>query len=209
MRALRRGIVGIAAAAMLIVVGCGEQGGDGNDAESPRRPRVVLHTTEGEIVLELLPDKAPISVKNFLRYVEEGFYDGTIFHRTARANHDRYGIVQGGGIRPDGTRKEASHGPIANEAHNGLKNRRGTVGMARTSEVNSATSQFFINTADNRGFDHRSRTPRGYGYAVFARVVEGMDVVDRIGSMPVEGQRPLDPVVLTRARRVRKPARSE
>jgi cyclophilin family peptidyl-prolyl cis-trans isomerase len=195
--------MGLAAVA-LCVLGCNEQGGDGNGASAPVRPRVVLHTTEGDIVLELLPRKAPISVKNFLRYVDAGFYDGTIFHRTARPSVDGFGIVQGGGMRPDGSRKPPLYDPIENEAHNGLKNKRGTVGMARTSEVNSATSQFFINTTDNRGFDHRGMMPQGYGYAVFARVVEGMDVVDRINAAPAEGQTPVEPAVLTRARRVRK-----
>jgi cyclophilin family peptidyl-prolyl cis-trans isomerase len=201
---MKRTAIATFLAVLACVAGCGEQEEkDGNTAaDAPSRRRVALHTTEGKIVLELLPHAAPISAANFLRYVEAGYYDGTIFHRTARADSDGYGIVQGGGIRPTGSRKPAPYPPIRNEAHNRLRNERGTVGMARTSEVNSATSQFFINTADNVGFDHRDRTPQGYGYAVFARVVEGMDVVDRINAAPAEGQTPLEPVVLTRARRV-------
>jgi peptidyl-prolyl cis-trans isomerase B (cyclophilin B) len=141
-------------------------------------PRVKLVTTLGDVVIELAPDKAPASVENFLRYVNDGFYDGTVFHRVI----DGF-MIQGGGFGPNFQRK-ATRDPIPNEADNGLRNDRGTVAMARTNDPHSATAQFFINVKDNDFLNHRSPSPRGWGYAVFGRVVEGMDVVDRIKSVP-------------------------
>jgi peptidyl-prolyl cis-trans isomerase B (cyclophilin B) len=137
-------------------------------------PRVRINTTMGDIVLELDREKAPKSVANFIKYVQEGFYDGTIFHRVI----DGF-MVQGGGFTQD-FQKKAANAPVENEANNGLKNLNGTVAMARTSDPHSATAQFFINVANNGFLDHRSPTPRGWGYAVFGKVVEGMDVVDNI-----------------------------
>lgn len=146
--------------------------------------RVLLKTSEGEITLELDPDRAPLSTENFLQYVDEGHYAGTVFHRVI----DGF-MVQGGGYDRALT-KRPTRPPIQNEADNGLLNERGTVAMARTSEVNSATAQFFINVSDNRFLDHRDTSPQGYGYAVFGRVVDGMDVVDRIKSAPTGAKGP-------------------
>jgi peptidyl-prolyl cis-trans isomerase B (cyclophilin B) len=135
---------------------------------------VKLHTNFGTITLELDADKAPVTVENFLNYVRSGFYNGTIFHRVI-SNF----MIQGGGMEP-GMREKAANAPIKNEADNGLSNERGTIAMARTMEPHSASAQFFINVKDNTFLDHRSPTPDGWGYAVFGRVVEGMDVVDKI-----------------------------
>ena len=140
-------------------------------------PRVKLTTNMGDIVLELEPRAAPQSVKNFLGYVEAGFYSGTIFHRVI----DDF-MIQGGGFTADYQRK-STNSPIANEANNGLKNQRYTISMARTSAPHSATSQFFINDRYNDFLDHQQPTPRGWGYAVFGRVVEGKQVVDKISEV--------------------------
>jgi cyclophilin family peptidyl-prolyl cis-trans isomerase len=146
--------------------------------EGRNNPVVVFSTTLGDIKIELYPDKAPVTVENFLGYVNSKFYDGTIFHRVIRGF-----VIQGGGF--DAEMKQKQTGPqIKNEAGNGLKNTRGTISMARTSEPDSATSQFFINVADNPALDHRDETPRGFGYAVFGKVIEGMDVVDKIAAVP-------------------------
>jgi len=142
------------------------------------KPQVRLSTNLGDIVLELDAAKAPETVKNFLAYVNEGFYNGTIFHRVI----DGF-MVQGGGFTED-FQKKPTRAPIQNEADNGLKNLIGTIAMARTSAPHSATAQFFINVADNGFLDHRSPTPRGWGYAVFGKVIEGMDVVDKIRRSP-------------------------
>lgn len=141
-------------------------------------PRVQMQTSEGTIVLELFPEQAPETVENFLGYVNDGFYDGTIFHRVI----DGF-MIQGGGFTGDFQRK-STRDPVANEADNGLKNRRGTVAMARTSDPHSATAQFFINVVDNAFLDHTAPTPQGWGYTVFGEVVEGMEVVDKIRQMP-------------------------
>ncbi len=138
-------------------------------------PQVTIHTNRGDIRLELYPDDAPVSVANFLQYANDGFYDGTIFHRIIS-----HFMIQGGGMTPDMERKPTRE-PIKNEADNGLKNVRGSVAMARTNDVNSATSQFYINVELNGALDHVStQNDREWGYAVFGRVVEGMDVVDDI-----------------------------
>ena len=151
-------------------------GSGAQEAEKPAaNPRVVVNTNHGDFTIELYPDKAPATVKNFLGYVEKKFYDGTIFHRVI----DGF-MIQGGGFMPDMTQKETGP-PIKNEADNGLKNSRYTIAMARTNIVDSATCQFFINVADNAGLDHRDKTPPGYGYAVFGMVVEGTEVVDNHG----------------------------
>jgi len=140
----------------------------------PENPVVVVDTSEGAIRIELWADKAPITVKNFLRYVEEGFYDGTIFHRVI----DNF-MIQGGGFTQDMNQKQP-HEPIKNEASSEVKNDRGAIAMARTGIVDSATSQFFINVKDNDFLNHKDNTPPGFGYAVFGKVIEGMDVVDKI-----------------------------
>jgi len=144
-------------------------------AEQP--PRVRLQTSLGDIVVELDPQHAPKTVANFLRYVREGFYDGTMFHRVI-SNF----MIQGGGFTPEYEQK-ATHEPIHNEADNGLKNVRGSIAMARTGDPHSATAQFFINVVDNDFLNYRAPSMRGRGYAVFGHVVEGMDVVDRIKSV--------------------------
>ena len=163
-------------------------------------PRVALETDLGRIVIELDPERAPRTVDNFLRYVREGFYDGTVFHRVVPGF-----VIQGGGYTARLERKP-THGPVPNESDNGLSNRRGTVAMARTRDPDSATSQFFINLADNVFLDHRPPMARPSGYTVFGRVVEGMEVVDAIarrptgpaGSFPQDVPRP--PVVIRSAR---------
>lgn len=147
-------------------------------ANGAKNPRVALETDKGTIVVELYPDKAPITVENFLKYVDSGYYAGTIFHRVIPKF-----MVQGGGMDDKMVPKTAGMLPaIKNEADNGLKNDRGTLAMARTGVVDSATSQFFINTVDNAFLNFKSPDPRGYGYAVFGKVVDGMDVVDSISA---------------------------
>ena len=138
------------------------------------KPHVLVETNLGNFELELFPDQAPKSVANFLEYVNSGFYNGTVFHRVI----DGF-MIQGGGFTPEYERKP-TNAPIVNEADNGLKNQRGTIAMARTMEPHSATAQFFINVKDNDFLDHTSKTPRGWGYAVFGKVIKGMDVVDKI-----------------------------
>lgn len=137
-------------------------------------PRVRISTTSGDIVLELNAARAPKTVENFLTYAKDGFYNGTIFHRVI-SNF----MIQGGGFTKD-FKKKSTRAPIKNEANNGLKNSRGTIAMARTGDPHSATGQFFINVVDNHFLNHRSQTSRGWGYTVFGKVIEGMDVVDKI-----------------------------
>jgi cyclophilin family peptidyl-prolyl cis-trans isomerase len=154
-----------------------------------KSPVVVITTSMGEITVQLDAEKAPLSVANFLEYVKSGHYNGTIFHRVIKGF-----MVQGGGMTAD-MREKPTRAPIKNEAANGLKNERGTLAMARTGEVDSATSQFFINTGTKNAFlDHKVRD---YGYAVFAKVVGGMDVVDKIESVKTApGDVPVEPVVI-------------
>jgi len=140
-------------------------------------PKVSLQTSAGTIMIELDSERAPASVENFLGYVNSGFYSDTLFHRVI----DCF-MIQGGGFNPKYMRKQ-TRSPIRNEANNGLKNRAYTIAMARTNAPHSATSQFFINTVDNVNLDHTEPTGRGWGYAVFGRVVEGFDVVDQIGTV--------------------------
>lgn len=142
------------------------------------KQQVLVKTNMGDIKLELDEKKAPISVKNFLGYVDSGFYKNTIFHRVIKDF-----MIQGGGFDTAQKKKE-TRAPIKNEATNGLKNQRGTIAMARTSVVDSATAQFFINLKDNSFLDYSAPNQRGYGYAVFGKVVEGMNVVDKIGTAP-------------------------
>ena len=137
-------------------------------------PQVLIETTEGTIIMELYPNKAPNTVKNFLKYVNEGFYDDTIFHRVIPGF-----MVQGGGFT-ENFDKKITHAPIQNEADNGLRNRIGTVAMARTNDPHSATAQFFINVAQNTFLDFRDKTPRAWGYAVFGKVTSGMKTVNII-----------------------------
>ena len=140
-------------------------------------PKVIMKTSLGDITIELYQDKAPITVQNFLDYVDAHFYDGTIFHRVI-PNF----MIQGGGLTADFVEKPTNPA-IKNEAANGLKNDRGTIAMARMPEIDSATCQFFINHVDNDGLNHRDNTTEGYGYCVFGMVTEGLDVVDAIASV--------------------------
>jgi peptidyl-prolyl cis-trans isomerase A (cyclophilin A) len=139
---------------------------------------VVMETSLGSIEIELDGEKAPISTQNFLKYVDDKFYDGTIFHRVISGF-----MIQGGGFTEKMDQKK-THDPIKNEAANGLKNLRGTIAMARTNVVDSATAQFFINVVDNSFLDHKNPSPQGFGYAVFGKVTKGMDVVDAIRAVP-------------------------
>ena len=143
-----------------------------------QNPRVELKTSRGPIVIELYPDKAPRTVENFLQYVKSGYYNGTTFHRVI----DGF-MIQGGGMTTE-LKEKPTRAPILNEAINGLKNERGTLAMARTPNPNSATAQFFINLKDNDFLNFKSPTPQGWGYAVFGRVVEGMEVVLNIAKTP-------------------------
>jgi len=160
-------------------------------ASAAKAPRVLMKTSLGEITIELYPDKAPITVKNFLDYVDAKFYDGTIFHRVIPGF-----MNQGGGFTAD-MQQKPTRAPIKNEAGNGLKNTVGTVAMARTGVVDSATAQFFINTADNAFLDHRDETAPGFGYAVFAKVVNGIDVVKKIAAVPTANKGGLQNVPVT------------
>lgn len=165
-----------------------------------KNPQVLLETTEGDILLELFPDKAPKTVENFLKYVDEGFYDNTIFHRVIPDF-----MIQGGGM--DARMKEkAPHEPVENEADNGLENERGTIAMARTMDPHSASAQFFINHADNAFLNHREKSREGWGYAVFGQVVDGMDTVDKIAkvktrSAGIHENVPTETVLITKASR--------
>ena len=163
--------------------------------KNAHRPQAAIETSMGRIVLELYPDKAPKTVDNFLAYARSDHYNGTIFHRVIPSF-----MIQGGGFTPD-MRQRSTGKPIANEADSGLKNTRGTIAMARTQDPNSATCQFFINIIDNDYLNHKSKDARGWGYAVFGRVVEGMDVVDKISKVKtgLKGSFrdvPLQPVVI-------------
>jgi len=142
---------------------------------SDSRPQVIIHTSLGDMRLELYPDQAPVSVGNFLDYARSGFYDGTVFHRVIS-----YFMIQGGGFTPD-LQKKATRTPIQNEADNGLKNVRGSIAMARTGNPHSATAQFYLNVQDNTALDHTGKaSSRTWGYAVFGKVVDGLDVMDNI-----------------------------
>lgn len=158
--------------------------------------QVLMQTSEGDITLELDQDKAPKTVENFLGYVDAGHYEGTIFHRVIKGF-----MIQGGGFDSDFSQK-GTRAPIDNEADNGLDNDRGTIAMARTSDPHSATAQFFINHSDNEFLNFRSPTPQGWGYTVFGKVVDGMDVVDRIaevrtGSAGPHGDVPVETITIT------------
>lgn len=164
---------------------------------APGNPVAVISTSAGDITVELFKDRAPVSVENFLQYARAGFYEGTIFHRVKRDF-----MIQGGGFTPQMVEKP-TRPPIQNEATNGLKNARGTIAMARTRALRSATSQFYINVVDNRRLDHTGYSPEDFGYAVFGRVLTGMDVVDKIVAVPTgvkDGLEdvPVTPVMITK-----------
>jgi len=156
---------------------------------------VLMETSMGLITIELYPDKAPETVANFLKYVDEGFYEGTIFHRVI----DNF-MIQGGGMNVT-MKEKPTHAPVVNEADNGLENLTGTLAMARTMDPHSATAQFFINVNDNHFLNHKGKTPEGWGYCVFGKVVDGMDVVNKIkkvrtGRTGFHDDVPKDPVTI-------------
>lgn len=168
--------------------------------EVKKNPVVIMQTSHGEIEIELNAEKAPNSVANFLTYVDEGFYNGTIFHRVINNF-----MIQGGGFDEKMNQKK-THAPIKNEAANGLLNEIGTVAMARTSDPHSATAQFFINVGDNAFLNHTAPNESGYGYAVFGKVTNGMHVVNRIktvktGTIGMYGDVPMDPVIIKSVKR--------
>ena len=172
-----------------------------NDVQTATNVVVVISTNYGDITVELDAAKAPITVKNFLAYVDAKFYDGTIFHRVIKNF-----MIQGGGFDQN-MQQKPTNAAIKNEAGNGLKNTRGTIAMARTSVIDSATAQFFINTVDNGFLDHRDNSMQGFGYAVFGKVTEGMEVVDAIAGVQTGRVGPFSdvptpaPVVITSIRR--------
>jgi len=174
-------------AAVLLSAGAAAQ-----DTADGANPQATIHTDRGDIRLELFAKEAPISVENFLQYARDGHYDGTIFHRII----DHF-MIQGGGFTPD-MQQKPTRDPITNEADNGLSNVRGTIAMARTNEINSATAQFFINVELNSGLDFKNKnSSREWGYAVFGKVVEGMDVVDDIRFVETgPNDVPLEPVLI-------------
>jgi cyclophilin family peptidyl-prolyl cis-trans isomerase len=173
----------------------------GNSSAAPapapaKNPIVVMDTSLGPVEMEIFVDKAPITAANFLQYVDAGFYNGTIFHRVIPTF-----MIQGGGFTPDMTEKP-TRAPIKNEAGNGLSNDLGTLAMARTSIVDSATAQFFINVTDNPFLNHTSNSDDGYGYAVFGKVISGMDVVNKIKIVPTGmGDVPVTPVIIKSIKR--------
>jgi cyclophilin family peptidyl-prolyl cis-trans isomerase len=179
MRAVVVGVLGALSAAASVTA---TEGGN---------PVVLMKTSQGDVKIELDKAKAPITVENFLVYVNTKFYDGTIFHRVIPAF-----MIQGGGFDKDMNQKK-TNAPIKNEAGNGLKNVSGTIAMARTGDPNSATAQFFINTKDNPFLDHRNDTAQGYGYAVFGKVVDGMDVVKKIEQVQTTTRAPYENVPVT------------
>jgi peptidyl-prolyl cis-trans isomerase B (cyclophilin B) len=165
-----------------------------------KNPVVVMQTSMGEIEIELNQEKAPLTVANFLKYVDEKFYDGTVFHRVINNF-----MIQGGGMTPD-LKEKPTRTPIKNEAANGLRNEVGTIAMARTSDPHSASAQFFINVADNAFLNHQNTSTQGFGYAVFGKVVNGMHVVNRIkmvktGMMNGYSDVPMDAVIIKSVKR--------
>jgi len=165
-------------------------------------PVVLMKTSMGEIKIELYSDKAPITVKNFLSYVDKGFYDGTIFHRVKEDF-----MIQGGGFTP-GMKQKQTDEMIKNEANNGLKNVKGTLAMARTNVIDSATAQFFINVVDNAFLDYKDDSVRGYGYCVFGKVIDGIDVVDKIKAVKTANKGPyqwvpVDDVIIKSVKRIK------
>lgn len=185
-------------ACLLAIVGSAAAAPPAKAPEPTGNPRVLLETSKGNIVIELFADKAPKSTENFLQYVKSGFYNGTIFHRVI-ANF----MVQGGGFAPDMTQKPTKPA-IQNEADNRVLNERGTLAMARTGDPHSATAQFFINHKNNGFLNHTGKTNQGWGYAVFGKVVEGMEVVDAIAAVKTGSKSgyddvPVEAVILKKA----------
>lgn len=197
-QSMTRKWIGIAVLSLLTTFGTA----DAKDKASPKEgdPVVLLSTTMGDIKVELDADKAPGTVENFLFYVTSGHYHGTIFHRVIPDF-----MIQGGGFDKDFEERKSGRPPIQNEANNGLKNKKGTIAMARTNDPHSATAQFFINLKHSAFLDHRSETQQGWGYAVFGKVIEGMDVVEKIEAVPTTSHPPhqnvpKEAVIITSAR---------
>lgn len=195
-RQLRRGL--LLAASVIMLGTLHAQTTPATQPAAKATPRVKLSTSAGDIVVELYPDKAPRSVENFLQYVAEKHYDGTIFHRVI----DGF-MIQGGGMTPS-LKQKPTRAPIPIESTNGLKNERGTLAMARTSNPNSATAQFFVNVADNAFLNHTAPTAQGWGYTVFGKVISGMEVIDTIktvatGNQGMHQNVPLTPIVIQSA----------
>jgi cyclophilin family peptidyl-prolyl cis-trans isomerase len=181
--------------------GADKKPADKKPAVAAKNPVVLMKTSMGDVKIELYAEKAPITVKNFLQYVDDKFYDRTIFHRVINGF-----MIQGGGFTED-LKQKPTRPPIINESTNGVKNTVGTIAMARTSDPDSATAQFFINVKDNTSLDFRDESRAGIGYAVFGKVIEGMDVVNRIKAVPTGrkngmGDVPVTPVVIESIRRV-------
>lgn len=176
-----------------------------DDPNTPYHPQVSIMTSKGEIVVELRPEKAPKTVENFLEYVNSGFYENTIFHRVIKGF-----MIQGGGLTAD-LNKKKTRDPIRNEADNCLSNRKYTIAMARTNDPHSATSQFFINTANNTPLDFKNQSQAGWGYCVFGRVIKGMEVVDAIENVKTSSNGmmndvPVETIVITGAKVLNPPA---
>ena len=198
--------LGMALVGFAMATACSDNGGsqvEGNPGDEPKvsvsnDPKVLFNTSEGDVVIELFQEKAPETVANFLAYVKSGFYDHTIFHRVISGF-----VVQGGGFTAQMQLKPTAKN-IQNEAHNGLKNLRGTLAMARTGDPHSASSQFFINLSDNSFLDFTGKNQQGWGYAVFGKVTQGMSIVDKIADIPTgktKGHRdvPKQPVTIEKA----------
>ncbi|MBD3180233.1 MAG: peptidyl-prolyl cis-trans isomerase [Candidatus Latescibacteria bacterium] len=198
----RKVILSLLSLALLIPLFAGAVNAAGKD-----NPMVHVKTNKGDFTIELYPEKAPVTVENFIYYVKNKFYDETLIHRV-RKNF----VLQGGGYTVDNIKKETAK-PIKNEADNGLKNDKYTISMARTNEINSATSQFFINLQNNPALDHKGTSPRQYGYAVFGKVVEGQGTIDKIGKVEAvmkDGMyRPVKKVVIESMRVVKKDKEKE
>ncbi len=185
----------------------GSDGSAGDSAKSdPAHPVVVIDTSLGSFTVRLDAERAPLTVENFLRYVASKHYDGTIFHQVQK-NYPK--VVLGGAFTPDLKERPACNSPVRNEAHNGVKNRRGTIAMARQPDLaDSATAMFFVNLADNEILDYKDRTAEGYGYCVFGEVTEGLDVVESIAQVPVKDTQrlqhtPVDSIVIKSVQRLR------
>jgi len=178
-------------------------------ARAAENPIVAIETSMGTIKVELLPEKTPITVKNFLGYVDDKFYENTTFHRViGKENSKKDFMIQGGGFEAKTKKEKETKAPIKNEADKGISHKRGTIAMARTGVVDSATAQFFINVADNTFLDHSNTSKEGYGYCAFGMVIEGMEVVDKIKTVKTNGDAganvPLEDVVIKSMKRVEK-----
>lgn len=166
--------------AILLIAAFGPPTAFASTPRNTKNPQVLMETSLGDVKIELFQDKAPITVKNFMDYARIGFFNGTTFHRVVRGF-----VIQGGGVTLD-LKEKTTRAAIQNEATSGLSNVRGTIAMARDEEPNTATAQFFINLVDNKRLDHSGPKGRSFGYAVFGKVIEGMDIVDKIGTQPTK-----------------------